>query len=162
MDRASAFIVAVSAGCVSMDRGLGRNIAGPSTAIAWEHSGHLPEDVPLHVLVGQFLEWQYDGLRPAWARERGPSFAGTIYVGARFVWAAGDPKAEALIDVTRIDAQPGLPRSIWFRHADRRMLPEWERLDANARLVRQRFGAPCREDEFRAAVTPCLQEGGQS
>lgn len=158
MDRASAFVVAVSAGALTYDRGFGRSIAGAVTAIAWEHSGHIPDDVPLHVLVGGFLSWQYDAgaadkLRPAWARERQPAYSGPIAVGMRFTWAAGDPKEECDLDVTRLDDDGG-PR-VWARHADRRVLPEWERLDPNTRLVRTRYGRPVAEKEFREMVTPC-------
>lgn len=158
MDRASAFVVAVSAGAVGMDRGLGRSIAGSTTAIAWEHSGHLPDDVPLHELVGQFLEWSYQPgnpvQRPEWAREKSPAYTGPIEVGMRFTWAKGDPKQECDVDVTRVD--DGLPeRRIWTRHTDRRLLPEWQRLDANARMVRVKYGVHHGEAEFRESATPC-------
>ncbi len=149
-------MLAVAAGAVTHDRRAGFGLAGQVTATAWEHSGHLPEDVPLHELVEQFIAWRYmEGQQvPAWAAPRVP-YAGPVEVGMRFTLHAGDLQQEALVDVTRIDDVDN-GRRIWFRHADRRMLPEWERLDPNTRLVRTRYGAPCSEKLFRESAVPAV------
>lgn len=162
MDRASAFVLAVSAGCVTYDRGMGRALAGSATAIAWEHSAWLPEDVPLHELVHAFLSWQYDAgaKKPDWARTEAPApyrYGGPIDVGMRFIWGKDNPKAWADVTVTRIDeaAQTGASeRRVWTRHTDGRVLAEWDTLDANARMVRRKFGVPNDESRFREMVTP--------
>lgn len=157
--------MAVSAEAVTQDRIRGQALAGRVTAVAWEHSAWLPQDVPLEQVVRDFIWWQYEirgdrTERPAWARSEPPEphrYAGPIEVGMRFVWAKDNPKAEADVTVTRIDetVETGHDeRRVWVRHTDGRMLPEWSGLDAGARMVRKRYGVPNEEGHFRGMVTP--------